>query len=146
MTPIRRVHGGPDGGPPLRWDFSVNANATGPCPAALAAARSADRCRYPDPAYTALRRALGRFHGVPAGRVVIGGSASELILRISLSASRRGVRQAWWPTAAYGDYAHAAGVAGLQRTDTLAAAGLAWLCEPASPTGRNEPADRKSVV
>ena len=140
MTPIRRVHGGPDGGPPLRWDFSVNANATGPCPAALAAARSADRCRYPDPAYTALRRALGRFHGVPAERVVIGGSASELILRISLCASRRGVRQAWWPTAAYGDYAHAAGVAGLQRTDTLAAAGLAWLCEPASPTGRNEPA------
>ena len=106
----------------------------------LAAVRSADRCRYPDPAYTALRQTLGRFHGVPAERVVIGGSASELILRISLCASRRGVRQAWWPAAAYGDYAHAAGVAGLQRTDTLAAAGLAWLCEPASPTGRNEPA------
>jgi histidinol-phosphate aminotransferase len=140
MSPNRRVHGGPDGGPPLRWDFSVNANATGPCPAALATVRSADRCRYPDPAYTALRQALGRFHGVPAGRVVVGGSASELILRISLCASRRGVRQAWWPTAAYGDYAHAASVAGLQRTDTLAAAGLAWLCEPASPTGRNEPA------
>ncbi|WP_302175328.1 aminotransferase class I/II-fold pyridoxal phosphate-dependent enzyme [uncultured Hydrogenophaga sp.] len=139
MTPMKRVHGGPDGGSPLRWDFSVNANAVGPCPAALVAVRLADRCRYPDPAYAALREALGRFHRVPAGRVVIGGSASELIMRISHCASRRGVRRAWWPPAAYGDYAHAAGVAGLQRTETLEAAGLAWLCEPASPTGRHEP-------
>ncbi len=51
---MKRLHGGPDGGPALRWDFSVNANACGPCPPALAALQRADRGRYPDPAYTAL--------------------------------------------------------------------------------------------
>lgn len=136
---MKRLHGGPDGGPALRWDFSVNANATGPCPAALAAVQRADRSLYPDPGYTALRQTLARFHRVPAWQVLVGGSASELILRISQRAARCGVRQVWWPAAAYGDYGHAAGVAGLQRCDRPEGAGLVWLCEPASPTGQAEP-------
>lgn len=138
MNPLPRVHGGPDGGGPLRWDFSVNANAAGPCPDALAAVLGADRCRYPDPAYTALRSTLGCYHHVDPERVVIGGSASELIMRISHCAHRQGVRQAWWPSAAYGDYGHAAAVVGLQQAACLEAAGLVWLCEPASPTGQSE--------
>lgn len=136
---MKRLHGGPDGGPALHWDFSVNANAAGPCPPALAAVQRADRRHYPDPDYTALRQTLARFHGVPAWRVLVGGSASELILRISQRAARCGVRQVWWPAAAYGDYGHAAGVAGLQRCDRPEDAGLVWLCEPASPTGQAEP-------
>lgn len=137
---MRRLHGGPDGGPAIRWDFSVNANAVGPCPQALRAVQQADRSRYPDPAYTALRKALGRFHGVPAWRVVVGGSASELIVRITQRAARRGVRQVWWPGLSYRDYAHAADAAGLARSTVPEAAGLVWLCEPASPTGQPEPA------
>lgn len=136
---MKRLHGGPDGGPALHWDFSVNANAAGPCPPALAAVQRADRRHYPDPDYTALRQTLARFHGVPAWRVLVGGSASELILRISQRAARCGVRQVWWPAAAYGDYGHAAGVAGLRRCDRPEDAGLVWLCEPASPTGQAEP-------
>jgi len=136
---MNRLHGGPDGGPALHWDFSVNANAAGPCPPALAAVQRADRRHYPDPGYTALRQTLARFHGVPAWRVLVGGSASELILRISQRAARCGVRQVWWPVAAYGDYGHAAGVAGMQRCDRPEDAGLVWLCEPASPTGQAEP-------
>jgi histidinol-phosphate aminotransferase len=49
------------------------------------------------------------------------------------------VRQVWWPDRAYGDYRHAAEVAGLGRAAHPAAAGLVWCCEPASPTGDNEP-------
>lgn len=137
---MKRRHGGPDGGPAIRWDFSVNANAAGPCPQALRAVQLADRSRYPDPAYTALRQALGRFHGVPASRVVVGGSASELIVRITQRSARRGVRQVWWPETSYRDYAHAAEAAGLARAAVPEHAGLAWLCEPASPTGQSEPA------
>ncbi len=140
---MKRVHGGPDGGPLPRWDFSVNSNPVGPCPPAARAVQRADRSCYPDPAYTALREALGRFHGVPAGRVVVGGSASELIVRITQRAVRRGVRRVWWPLASYRDYAHAAHAAGLVRSGAPEAAGLAWLCEPASPTGQPEPALRQ---
>lgn len=141
---VRRMHGGPDGGPPLHWDFSVNSNAAGPCPMALAAVRCADREHYPDPTYTRLRQALARFHGVAPWRVVVGGSASELILRISQRAVRRGVRQAWWPERSYGDYAHAARVAGLSRAPQPTQAGLMWCCEPSSPTGQDEPMLRQT--
>ena len=73
------LHGGPDAqGVPLH-DFSTNANACGPCPQALAALQQADRSRYPDPAYTALRGQLAEFHGVAADRIVIAASASEFI-------------------------------------------------------------------
>lgn len=140
---MKREHGGPDGGPAIRWDFSVNSNAAGPCPQALRAVQLADRSRYPDPAYTALRRALGRFHGVSASRVVVGGSASELIVRITQRAARRGVRRVWWPVACYRDYALAAQAAGLVRPASPESAGLVWLCEPASPTGQPEPALRR---
>lgn len=76
-------HGGPDalGIPP--HDFSTNANACGPCPAVLQALRQAPVRTYPDPACTALRQRLGRWHGVDAARIVIGASASELIFRLT---------------------------------------------------------------
>lgn len=76
-------HGGPDalGIPP--HDFSTNANACGPCPAVLQALRQAPVHTYPDPACTALRQRLGRWHGVDAARIVIGASASELIFRLT---------------------------------------------------------------
>lgn len=76
-------HGGPDalGIPP--HDFSTNANACGPCPPVLQALRQAPVHTYPDPACTAVRQGLGRWHGVDTERVVIGASASELIFRLT---------------------------------------------------------------
>lgn len=82
-APSHLSHGGPDalGIPP--HDFSTNANACGPCPPVLQALQQAPVHTYPDPACTAVRQGLGRWHGVDTERVVIGASASELIFRLT---------------------------------------------------------------
>ena len=133
-------HGGPDGGPEPLFDFSSNANALGPNPVALEAVRAADLSRYPDPAYTALRTRLGARHGVPAGRVVVGAGASELIHRV--------VRVFGGPVLTleptFGEYAAAARAAGVEHLATygpeafleaLPGAGVAFLAQPDNPGG-----------
>lgn len=131
-----RVHGGTDATGVAPHDFSTNANACGPCPAALAAVQAADRTRYPDPAYTAVRERLAAFHGVDAGRVVLAGSASEFIFRITAWAARRGLREVAVPPHAYGDYAAAAAAWGLAAGP--GPADFAWSCEPSSPLGQQD--------
>lgn len=145
------LHGGPDArGVPLH-DFSTNSNACGPCPTAAEALRTADATCYPDPAYTALRERLGSFHGVDPARIVIAGSASEFIHRITAFAARQGVRAVAVPAHGYGDYARAAQAWGLDvvRAEDAAAsaagaghddAGLHWACDPSSPLGAPDPA------
>ena len=140
MKPLARIHGGPDAqGAPL-YDFSSNSNACGPCPQVLAAVLAADATRYPDAAYTDLRAALARFHGVPPWRVVLAGSASEFIFRITAWVKGQGTQQAartvCLPRHAYGDYAHAAQACGLQTGHDPDAAALVWACEPSSPLGQ----------
>ena len=105
MSDPALLHGGPDALGAAPYDFSTNANACGPCPAALDALRQADRSRYPDPAYTALHARLAAFHGVPAPRIVLAASASEFIHRITAFAARGGLRHAVLPAHGYGDYA-----------------------------------------
>ncbi|MFT4242053.1 MAG: aminotransferase class I/II-fold pyridoxal phosphate-dependent enzyme [Acidovorax sp.] len=130
---MNMVHGGPDAlGIPVH-DFSTNANACGPCPDVLAAVLHADRSRYPDPAYTALRARLAAFHGVAVGRIVVAASASEFIHRITAFAVRSGLRHATLPAHGYGDYARAAAVWGL--TEAAGQPALHWACDPASPLG-----------
>lgn len=102
----------------------------------------ADARHYPDPAYTALRASLAAFHAVAVERIVIAGSASEFIGRITAWAAREGGRRVWLPALAYGDYARAASAWRLERTPDPAQADLAWLCEPASPLGQAEPRAR----
>jgi histidinol-phosphate aminotransferase len=140
--PVRpSPHGGPDAqGVPL-WDFSTNANACGPCPEALAAVQQADAARYPDPAYTALRAQLAAFHDVEAARIVLAGSASEFIHRITALAAQRGVRAVAVPAHGYGDYTQAARAWGLAvHPAPLSTAGLHWACEPSSPLGQADAA------
>ncbi|MGM9426576.1 aminotransferase class I/II-fold pyridoxal phosphate-dependent enzyme [Hydrogenophaga sp. MI9] len=137
---MSHVHGGPDVHGVPRWDFSTNANACGPCPSALATVQRADAAHYPDPAYAALRAALADFHGVAAERIVVAGSASECIARLTAAVAGGGGQRVWLPAQAYGDYAHAAQVWGLPRVDDPAQADLAWLCEPSSPRGVAEAA------
>ncbi|MDP2264288.1 MAG: aminotransferase class I/II-fold pyridoxal phosphate-dependent enzyme [Hydrogenophaga sp.] len=134
-TRVRHLHGGPDAQGVPRWDFSTNANACGPCPVALAAVQQADAAHYPDPGYTDLRAALAAFHSVAIERIVVAGSASEFIARITAAVVRGGERRVWLPPLAYGDYAHAAQAWGLARVGDAAQADLAWLCEPSSPRG-----------
>ena len=136
MNPSPRPHGGTDAAGPAQYDFSTNSNACGPCPQVLAAVQSADASRYPDSGYTALRAALAKFHGVAPWRVVLAGSASEFIFRITAWAAQQGAQRVSLPAHAYGDYAHAAKAWGLQIVSQPEAAELVWACEPSSPLGQ----------
>lgn len=130
-----RSHGGPDSeGVPLH-DFSTNSNACGPCPAALATVQLADASRYPDAGYGALRRQLAAFHEVDAQRVLLAGSASEFIFRITALAVQRGATAVWLPPYSYGDYAQAAQAWKLPVVAQPALAQLRWACDPSSPLG-----------
>jgi histidinol-phosphate aminotransferase len=138
---LRPVHGGTDSAAEPRYDFSSNANPLGPCPAVLAAVRSADVTSYPDPSYTRLRETLAAHHGVAPERVVVGAGASELILRLIQCST--GAVQQLGPT--FGEYARGAHVAGRRlvsmSTPTaflraqLRHPGIGFLCWPNNPTG-----------
>jgi len=139
VIPQQRVHGGPDALGVPRFDFSTNSNACGPCPGALAAVQHADATRYPDSSYTALRAKLAAFHGVDAARVVLAGSASEFIFRITAwvaqqSGPKRG-RKVCLPVHGFGDYTQAAQAWGLGLCRDATKAQLVWACEPSSPLG-----------
>jgi histidinol-phosphate aminotransferase len=152
------LHGGTDALGVPAHDFSTNRNACGPCPLALDALQAAHAQQYPDPAYAALRARLADFHGVDAQRVLLAGSASEFIFRISAHAARLGLQRAVLPAHSYGDYAQAARVWGLACVRTAPAQGdpyapgpalvegaqhgaaLHWACEPSSPLGQADPA------
>ena len=136
MTQTPRIHGGPDALGAPRYDFSTNSNATGPCPQALAAVQAADATRYPDASYTVLRAALADFYAVAPWRIVLAGSASEFIFRITAWARQQGARTVSLPTHAYGDYAHAAQAWGLAVAEEGVLADLVWACEPSSPLGQ----------
>ena len=136
-----RIHGGTDALGPVRWDFSSNANACGPCPIALQAVQQADAAHYPDPTYTRLRGALAGLHGVDPARVLLAASASEGIQRFTAWRWRAGDRRFSTPPHAYGDYAQAASAWGLERVDEPGRAELAWLCDPGSPLGQGESPD-----
>ena len=134
------LHGGPDAGPPPRYDFSTNQNALGPYPPALAHVREAAFARYPEPSYRELRARLGD----PA-RIVVGAGASELIHR--LVAAHPGPVLVLCPT--FGEYAHAARAQGRPLfkarstgafLDRLGPGVLAFLALPNNPTGELPPA------
>ena len=142
MNPItvhitsNRIHGGTDAlGLPM-FDFSTNSNACGPCPMTQSAISQADATRYPDPSYTALRDKLAAFHGCEPSRIVIAGSASEFIFRITALAKLQGVSSVFVPSHGFGDYTHAAQAWNLPLTADAETAGLIWHCEPSSPLGQ----------
>lgn len=137
---VSRIHGGPDQqGVPLH-DFSSNSHACGPCPAALAAVQQADAAAYPDASYSRLRRQLADFHGVLPGRVLLAGSASEFVFRVTALAAQRGLSSVWLPRFSYGDYAQAAAAWRLPLASAPERAQLRWACDPSSPLGQSEPA------
>jgi len=147
-------HGGPDGGEPIVWDFSSNANAV-PLPVACRALLlDADRSRYPDPHYAKLREHLAHETHTSPSSIVPTAGTSEGIRRLTLAAHVKGVRQVWVPDPAYADYAAAARALSLdvqvfrldqadwpQRLSAAYASGpvLLWLCEPCNPTGGSLP-------
>ena len=131
-----RIHGGTDSLGLTAFDFSTNSNACGPCPMTQSAITQADATRYPDPSYVALRGKLAAFHGCEPSRIVIAGSASEFIFRITALAKLQGVDSVYVPPHSFGDYAHAAQVWGLPSVMDIQNAGLVWHCQPSSPLGQ----------
>ena len=131
-----RVHGGPDEHGAALHDFSSNSHGCGPCPAALSAVQRADPSVYPDAGYTALRRDLAGFHGVDLQRVLLAGSASEFVFRITALAAQLGLSSVRLPRHSYGDYAQAAAAWRLPVTDVAGKAQLRWSCDPSSPLGQ----------
>jgi histidinol-phosphate aminotransferase len=139
--PAAVMHGGPDALGVPAHDFSTNANACGPCPSVLAALQDIDPAHYPDPAYTALRARLADRHRVPVERVLIAGSASEFMFRISALAARRRAdherpARVWMPAHGYADYARAARAFGMSVASDTTDAALLWMCDPSSPLGQ----------
>ena len=131
-----RIHGGTDAlGLPV-FDFSTNSNACGPCPTVKIAVAQADAAHYPDASYTALRGKLAAFHAVEPWRIVIAGSASEFIFRITALAKLCGISAVFVPTHSFGDYAYAAKAWGLPLSSDASQAGLVWHCQPSSPLGQ----------
>ena len=131
-----RIHGGTDALGLPAFDFSTNSNACGPCPVAQLAIMQADATRYPDPSYTTLRVKLAAFHGVEPWRIVIAGSASEFIFRITALAKLQGVSAVFVPPHSFGDYTHAAHAWGLSLAMYAKNADLVWHCQPSSPLGQ----------
>jgi histidinol-phosphate aminotransferase len=149
-APAMVEHGGPDGGPPIAFDFSTNACPLEPPQPVWRALQRADRRRYPDPGYAALRAQLGGWLGVAGARVLPTAGSSEAIRRLTLAARLQGMHQVWVPQPGYGDYraaAQALGLAvrpyasGVELLEGLAERGaepaLVWLCEPCNPTGES---------
>jgi histidinol-phosphate aminotransferase len=146
------VHGGPDSGPAIAHDFSSNANPLGAPAHVVQAIQSADRQRYPDPHYLAMRESLGQILGLQMERIWPTAGSSEAIRRLTLAAHLHGVRQVWVPQPGYGDYRAAAQALGLHVQGYASGedllwhlAGsdepaLVWLCEPCNPTGQSLPA------
>jgi len=144
MNPPPRMHGGPGARGPVRWDFSVNTHAFGPCPAALAEVQAADPTRYPDPTYSALRERLGALHGVTPARILIAASASEFVQRITGVGVRLAPGPVALPRHAYGDYATAACAWGRPASivdddapESPQHATLRWYADPGSPLGED---------
>jgi histidinol-phosphate aminotransferase len=134
-------HGGADGGPDIRVDFSTNAHPLGPNPFVRAAVEAGDRTRYPDPSYRALRAALGSLHGVSPDRIVVGASASELIWRLTQAWKLCGGRPVVTDDRTFGEYRRAALALGLElvapRSRPPPSAALRWVCDPDNPSGES---------
>lgn len=139
------------GGLPL--DFSANVSPLGlPAGVREAVAAALEQAgRYPDPLCRELRQALAERHGVPAGNILCGNGAADLIYRLVLAAKpARALVTA--PTFAEYEQALALGGCAVERHLLRREEGFAvteailprivpgldilFLCEPNNPTGR----------
>ena len=136
------LHGGPDSGPTIRFDFSTNANPYGPPPALWDAVMHADRQRCPDPSYLRLREVLAGHHKVLPTQIEPASGGAEAVRRLTLAAKLQGLKEAWVPQPGFGDYAASAVALGLsvrryEAVQELRPSGpaLIWVCDPCNPTG-----------
>lgn len=97
-------------------DFSASINPLGPPDSVRAALQGAISSlgHYPDPAYTDLRHALGRYHQLSPDWVLPGNGAAELITWAARDMASQADATAYIPAPAFNDYqraCHSFGVA-----------------------------------
>ncbi len=144
-------HGGDIYGEPPKIDFSASLNPLGmPPEVRRALSECAETCAaYPDPYCRALREAIGHFEGVPAGNILCGAGASELIYHYAAALTGEGPGLILAP--AFSEYALALELAGrgaeyrvLTPEEGFHLAGglgdlgrysAVFLCSPNNPTG-----------
>ncbi len=154
--PPRVTHGGPQGDAldaRIRIDASSNVNAYVPAPAVVAAVRSIDVTRLPDPRAVAPRRAAADHWHRPIEELAFGAGTSELLLAAMLATLRRD-DPVVLAGPIYGEYARTAtmlgarpiiipsdGVSGVRSPSALidavraAHARVAVVCAPGNPLG-----------
>lgn len=155
------IHGGDwagfqekQGGMPL--DFSANVSPLGlPEGAKRAVVRALEEAdRYPDPLCRALCAKLAKRHGVPAGHILCGNGAADLIFRLALA---KRPQKALVTAPTFSEYEAALALTGckierffLEETTGFIVTesilshitpglDLLFLCEPNNPTGRTTP-------
>jgi histidinol-phosphate/aromatic aminotransferase/cobyric acid decarboxylase-like protein len=137
-------------------DFSSNINPFGPPESVRAALAALDPAPYPDRSCLQLREALALRHGVAHENVLAGNGSNELI-HLLAHALLQARDTALVIAPAFGEYAHACRLTGIQvlewrlsleqsLDDEIAAIPellerlqprLTWLCAPNNPTGRD---------
>ena len=150
---MENVHGGNIYTGSYRLDFSANLNPLGMPPAVRDAAFEGVKqsVHYPDPDCGALRREIARANGVHPSMVLCGNGAAELIFAICQAAAPK---RALLALPGFAEYEQALRMAGCdlhfytcsgERDFELgedylscmdAETDLAFLCNPANPTGR----------
>jgi histidinol-phosphate aminotransferase len=130
-----------------------------PVPAVVeaAAAALAGANRYPDPANTALRKALSDRHGVPANRIAIGNGSCDILLAAGEALLEPGAELVYaWPS--FSVYPHLAAASGARpiqvdldddhrhdldamAAEITAATRLVIVCNPNNPTSTALPLD-----
>jgi histidinol-phosphate aminotransferase len=136
MNALMHVHGGEDAQGKPAHDFSTNVNSVGPCPWVDQAIRNCDASSYPDPGYTHLCQTLAKFHQVAPERILLAGSGSEFIQRMTALSVRVMPGPVAIPIHAYADYERAAHAWARTIThEADPAASLRWCADPCSPMG-----------
>lgn len=141
-------HGGTDRLGVPRWDFSSNANAvaikTLPPKKLISKILNTPINFYPDPNYINLKQKLAQWHKVAPWQILIAGSGSEFINRLTtVIAHNNPQAKVYVPASAYGDYAKAAIINNLEVVEInnhnihkTKKDDLIWHAEPSSPYGQ----------
>ncbi len=133
----RPVHGGVSDGelrglgldPARIIDFSVNTNPLGPSPRVRDAILAADVARYPDAAASSLRSTLAQRLNIPPQSVLVGNGSTE-ILWLAAQAYLGPGDSAVVAGPTFGEYQHAAAVAGASVCEVRASAGAGFVLNP----------------
>ncbi len=115
-------------------DLSTNVNPHGPHPEVVAAVRTADIHRYPDPTGLRTRRVLAEHEGVDVDRVVLGAGAAGLMWDLARATIAPG-DVAVVPRPAFGEYEPALAAAGATVVESATGARTAWVGCPDNPRG-----------